>query len=112
MLIEKPYNHLEKHEVQLPGCEHLLTCDAVSILLHALLLSIREQLASHQTEQVELFHIRVQVDADAFTEKGKTKSNCLYCRSIFFIYSLQTHTLTLAEDWHTARWCTTQVGSS
>lgn len=76
------HSHLEKHEVELAGGEHLLTGDAVGVLLHALLLGIREQLARHQTQQVELLHVRLEVDADAFAEGGEKKQgyNFLYCR--------------------------------
>lgn len=62
---------LQKHEVELTGGEHLLTHETVWVLLHALLLGKREKLPGHQTQQVELLHVGLQVDTDALADENK-----------------------------------------
>lgn len=107
--------YFQKHEVQLTRSEHFLTHDAVGIFLHAFLFGECEKLSRHQTQQVEFLHARVQVDTDALAEKTHQKgtTNSIKC---FTTHRKKpnaslTKILTLAESWHTARLCTTQVGS-
>lgn len=48
---------LEEHEVELAGSQDFLTHQTVGILFHAALLGKNKQLASHQAQLVEFFHI-------------------------------------------------------
>lgn len=65
--------YLEKHEVELTRSEDLLERDAVGILLHALLLGKGEELPGHQTQQVKLLHVGLEVDADAVSVENRTR---------------------------------------
>lgn len=61
---------LQEHQIQLARSEHFVTHDAVRVFLHALLLGEAEKLPSHETEQVELLRVRLQVDTDALAARN------------------------------------------
>lgn len=65
--------YLEEHEVELTRSEDLLERDAVGILLHALLLGKGEELPGHQTQQVKLLHVGLEVDADAVSVENRAR---------------------------------------
>lgn len=71
--------HLQKHEEELPRCEHFLVHQTVRVVLHALSFGQSEELPGHETEHVKLFSIGFQVDTDALavkTERSLRRFSC------------------------------------